>query len=892
MPAFDIDPDDTTGPRGADALALDAEAEAGRGRIRRLAGAIDWNRAGLMLGLCLFAIAAYVLYHVLADVSFNDIKAAMSRSSWASIGLACIATAVSYLALIGYDYFALRHIGVQKQVPAAGVALTSFVSHAFTFTLGFAVFTGGAVRWRLYQGFGLKPGEIIAAGALCALTFWLGITAVAGIALTLQPQAIAPLDGLAAPANLAIGLAVAGAIMVWLIVSALKPRSIAVGDWSVPLPGTAATLAAILIGLVDTLGAASALWLLLPAAHAPDFASFLVVFAVGTVLGVVSHVPGGVGVFEATILLGLPGVPEADTVGALLLFRFIYYAAPFALALLLLVGYELRARRETVSRVARGFGALARPLLPRATAIAVFIGGVVLLLSGATPAEHDRMHVLRSLVPFPFVVVETSHFFGSVIGLVLLVVAYGLARRMANAWRLAVTLLLAGAVFSLLKGLDYEEAVVCTAVALVLIAAREEFYRQADLFEVRPSFEWVVAVGVAIASSIWLGFFVSRNVEYQSVLWWDFSYHADTSRFMRATLGVLVAAMGLAAYIVLHRVRTGFEPAGREELDAIAPLAAASGRVEANLALIGDKRFLTSPDGTGFTMYAVQGRSWVAMGDPVAPDEAVDDMIWQFKEVVDRQAGTPVFYQVTTDHLPAYLDAGFSLVKLGEEAWVDLAGFTLEGGEGRRLRQARTKAERSGATFAIIPASEVPAILDELKDVSDAWLDAKGNREKGFSLGFWSPDYVSRYDQAVLRHEGRIVAFANIWRGAQGGEFTVDLMRYRPDGPPGMMDLLFINLLSTAKAQGYAWFNLGMAPLSGLPNHRLASLWSRIGGFLYRRADRFYNFEGLRAYKDKFKPQWRPKYLAFPGGLGLPQVLVDITSLIAASPRRALSEDD
>ena len=873
--------------RGGDVAALEAIAQTS-GEKPGFFSRIDWSKAGLIIGLVVFGAASVVLYRLLAEITWADVREAMERVEWQDVVAAFGATAFSYIALMGYDFLALRHVGA-RQVPLVGIAFTSFVSHAFTYTLGFGVVTGGAVRWRMYQGYGLKPAQILAVGALCALTFWLGITGVAGMCLLLQPQALAPVDGLSSSANLSLGLAIIGAVMIWLIISAIRPRNVTVGDWTLPLPGATATAGAILTGLTDTAFAAGALWLILPAGPDPGFVSFLVVFAVATVLGVVSHVPGGVGVFEATMILAMPQIPKADLVGSLLLFRLVYYAVPFALASAMLGGFEMRQRRQAVGHIARTVGSIARPIVPRAAGIAVFLVGVVLLLSGATPAEHYRMAILKGLLPLEFI--EGSHFFGSVIGLVLLVVAYGLVRRMANAWRLSIMLLIAGVVLSLQKGLDFEEATVCAVVIGLLLVSRNEFYRQADLFAVRPSFEWIVAVIVAIGASIWLGFFVSRNVEYQSYLWWDFGYRADAPRFMRATLGVIVAALAIAAYITLHRTRLAFDPASPEELERIRPLVESTTRSDANLALLGDKRFMVSPSGKGFAMYGIQGRTWVAMGDPVAPEDEVDDLVWQFKELVDRHGGTPVFYQVTTAHLPAYLDAGFSLVKLGEEAWVELSRFTLDGSEGRRLRQSKAKAERSGATFEIIPAQKAAEILPQLEEVSERWLTEKGNKEKGFSLGFWSSDYVARHDQAVVRHEGRIVAFANIWRGANKQEFTVDLMRYLPDGPAGLMDLLFIGLLAEAKAEGFKWFNLGMAPLSGLPTHRLASLWSRIGAFLYRRGDRFYNFEGLRAYKDKFKPEWRPKYLAFPGGLGLPQVLMDVTSLIAASPRRALAED-
>lgn len=877
--------------RGADeavverVAAEEAEAPWPMGLLAR----VNWSLVGVAVGLLLFAVAAIVLYRLLEQVTWTDVEAAVGRRTWLDLGLATGATALSYAALVGYDAVALHHVAPRK-VPIRAVAFTSFISHAITYTLGFGVFTGGAVRWRLYQGYGLSAAEILAVGALCALTFWLGTVTAAGIGLVAQPGAAMAVDLLPAGVNLGIGLAILAAIAVWLFVAG-RPRTITLGGWTMPLPGRGGTLAAMAVGIVDIGAAALALWLLLPAGHDVGFAGFLVVFAVAIVLGVISHVPGGVGVFEATILLALPGIPEAETLGSLLLFRILYYALPFALAGALIGAHELRQRirgvRHAVRSVGSTVGTLAGPLVPRAAGAAVFVGGVVLLLSGATPAEQVRIHVLRGFVPLPFV--EASHLAASMTGLVLLVVAHGLVRRMANAWRLAVVLLLAGAAFSILKGLDFEEAIICSAVAGLLVASKSEFYRQADLFAVRPTPEWIAAVAVAIGASVWLGLFVWRNVQYQDMLWWDFAYHADAPRFMRASLAVLATALGIAAYVVLHRTAAPIEPAaGADLLDAEA-VVRRSGRCESHLALLGDKNFLFSQDRTGLVMYGVQGGSYIAMGDPLAPEEEVDDLVWRFRELVDRRGGTPVFYQITTDHLPVYLDAGFSLAKLGEEAWVDLSRFTLEGGEGRRLRQARTKAERSGATLEIVPAGQLDPLLDEIEAVSNAWLAEKNNKEKGFSLGFWSRRYIAAYDVAIIRLEGRIVAFANIWRSADRREITVDLMRHGPDAPSGMMDLLFIGLMAEAKAEGYAWFNLGMAPLSGLPTHRLASSWSRLGALLYRRGGRFYNFEGLRSFKEKFKPQWRPKYLAYPNGFALPQILVDVTALIASSPRRALS---
>ena len=143
---------------------------------------------------------------------------------------------------------------------------------------------------------------------------------------------------------------------------------------------------------------------------------------------------------------------------------------------------------------------------------------------------------------------------------------------------------------------------------------------------------------------------------------------------------------------------------------------------------------------------------------------------------------------------------------------------------------------------------------------------------------------LANFDIAVLRKEGAIVAFANVWRGADNQEVAVDLMRHLPDASSVIMDGLFANLLMAAKTEGYRWFNLGAAPLSGLSDSHLASRWNRIGSFIYRRGADFYRFDGLRAFKDKFGPKWTPYYLICPPGLATPRSLIDATNLVSGSP--------
>ena len=160
--------------------------------------------------------------------------------------------------------------------------------------------------------------------------------------------------------------------------------------------------------------------------------------------------------------------------------------------------------------------------------------------------------------------------------------------------------------------------------------------------------------------------------------------------------------------------------------------------------------------------------------------------------------------------------------------------------------------------------------------------------EKGFSLGSFDWQYVSRFPAAVIERNGSVEAFATLWPGPGRVELSPDLMRHRRDAPPGVMDALFGHLMLWGRDQGYRRFNLGMAPLSGIEGVRRADTWSRFGRFIYRHGEPLYNFQGVRTYKEKFHPDWEPRYLAYPGGLALARVLADVTALVAGGYRRIL----
>jgi len=401
---------------------------------------------------------------------------------------------------------------------------------------------------------------------------------------------------------------------------------------------------------------------------------------------------------------------------------------------------------------------------------------------------------------------------------------------------------------------------------------------------------WIVTVAAVLILVTGIGFFTHREAAYSNDLWWTFALHGDASRMLRASLAAAIVAAALLLSNLLGPPRAiavanaNFNP--QRVRDALA-------HADASLAqavLAGDKRLLMSESGRAFLMYQVTRRSWVALGDPVGEPSEHEALVWKFRELSDQHGGSAVFYQVTPQRLPLYADLGLATLKLGEEACVPLEAFTLEGSARAELRQAHRRIARTGATFEIVPPDRVPALLPALRSISDAWLGHKATAEKGFSVGSFSDAYVSQFPLALVHHAGQPRAFANLWTTPCNDELSVDLMRFGAEAPRGTMDFLFIELMLWAKAQGYRRFNLGMAPLSGLAQHPLAPAWHRLGSFVYRHGEHFYNFSGLRHYKAKFDPHWEPRYLVAPGGFSLPGIFTDISVLIAGGLRELVAK--
>ncbi len=834
--------------------------------------AANAKRAGLVaLPILLLAAAAWALSRELHGFHFRDLEHGLAGIPRAALWAAAAATALDYLLLSAYDLLALVY--AEKKLPTSRVVFTAFIAYAFGNNVGLSLLSSGSVRVRLYSQWGLGSADIAKVVAFTAAQLWAGLLPLAGIALLAGAPGPLP-----EPIARTVGVLALAATASYLVLAA-RGRELSVRGLSFRLPSLKLASAQVLVSSADWALAAFVLYLLLPRSAAISFPAFLGLFIAAQIGGLASQIPGGVGVFDSIVLTALTAtaVPAPDALSCLVAFRIIYYLVPFLAAFAMLVANEIVVRRERVGRVLRGAHASFAPVVPWLAALGAVVAGTVLLFSGATPAEAERLHVLRRVVPLA--VLEASHLVGSLVGIGLLLLARGLSRRLDGAWVLALALLGAGAAASLAKGLDYEEATILLVLLLALLPFRRQFYRKSPLLDEPLTPSWLLGVAAILAASVWIGEFAYRHVEYSRDALFEFAFHAQVPRFLRATV-LAVSAVAMYGVAVLLRPRAP-EPAlpGPAELERVRPLVERAPESLAHAALVGDKELLFSPKGDAFLMYAVEGRSWVALGDAVGPDRAATELAWRFREMSDRHHGWACFYQVGPACLPRYLDMGLSLYRLGEEAVVPLEGFTLEGGERRGLRQSYNRGQRDGLTFEVVPAEGVPALLPELRAISDAWLAEKNVREKGFSIGYFDERYLAEGPMAVARLGGRRVAFANLWVSSSLEELSFDLMRHLPEAPKSCMDFLFVSMMTWGSEQGYRRFSLGMAPLSGLEDRALAPLWTKVGARLYRHGEYFYNFQGLRQYKEKFAPEWRPRYLASPGGLRLPRILANVAAL-------------
>ena len=622
-------------------------------------------------------------------------------------------------------------------------------------------------------------------------------------------------------------------------------------------------------------------------------------FAGASVLGLVSQVPGGLGVFDGLILLALTdaGYDNASVLSGLMLFRIAYYLLPLFGGLYL--GSEMLTQRSPLLNRLRTrlgghplFGMLGLPVAllgdlgVRALAVLTFGAGAMQLASAAIPSVSEHVELVRATLPI--LAVESSNWFSILSGVILLGLARGIDGRLRVAYRVAQWLLLISAMLAIPKGLHFGEALFLLAVAALLRTRKRAFTRRAMTLTSATTFGWYA--GLLICVLVFFAIGVAQVLGDDSFDLFYVGFGEHTSRIGR---GLAAALLGLVIYLIWQVFavkRPQLTLPDRRELERARDLYQLHGGGEfAHLTFMRDKHLFWAADHQAVVAFGCIRDRLVALGSPCGSDAAIDRAILDFRHFADAQDRVPIFYEVLEPDLSRYHDHGFDLFKLGELALVDLREFSLAGKRWEDLRQAVNRSVKEKLSFELVSPPFDTALLSDVERVSDAWLADKGVEEKGFSLGRFDETYLGWSPLGLVRRDGELIAFANVLPPyGPNGTASVDLMRHVADAPRSTMDFLFAKVMQWAQEQGYAQFSLGMAPLSRVGDNPYARVNERLAALAFQYGNRFYNYQGVRKYKDKFKPEWTGSYLAYPRGVRVPGLLIDIAALVSGGYRRFL----
>lgn len=506
---------------------------------------------------------------------------------------------------------------------------------------------------------------------------------------------------------------------------------------------------------------------------------------------------------------------------------------------------------------------------------AILISGLILIFSSATPSIVERIKILHNIIPDEFQ--QLSRVLTMIIGVTLISLAKGIKERVKVMHRISIVLLLLATITSVLKGLDYEESILMMTLAILLYTSRSSFDKASMKFNMKN-----LLSNFLIFTLLPLLYFVIFNITHDIDIisstqkyTLDYLVENKTSIFMYLALTStmnLIFQFRVSNKLTLNKVTDDDISTFSSFIDTY------GGNIFSHLFYLKDKNLFLNKNKNVMIMYRPYKNKIFVLGDPVGDRDYFEEAIDEFIEFAEGYNMKVVFYEVEGRNLELYSNQGFKFIKIGEEAIIDLIQFSFEGKENKTLRSMRNMFLNRGYEFKLINPPFSDEFLSKIEGISDEWLD--GRSEKKFSLGSFSREYVSLSSIAVLKVEGEIIAFCTIIPEYDDATVSLDLMRMKKDHPNGTMDCLFIALIDHMKNMGYKKFSLGEAPLSNVGNKKQSLRKEKLIKYGYEFGNKIYNFQGLRRYKEKFKPRWSGRYIAYYDEIKLPSTLIDLIKII------------
>ena len=634
---------------------------------------------------------------------------------------------------------------------------------------------------------------------------------------------------------------------------------------------------------IDLLGVVM-LYASLEAVHQePSLQTVLAGYAVGTLFLLVAPFFQGLGAVELsmTVVLRGFGIPSGAALAAVLLYRVAEVWMP------LVAGLSVQASDvRQVRRASAHIPAMVTGLTGLLTILAT--------ISHPFPRRFDRLQQYSMIGPHEF-----SRTFAVLAGFFLIFLSWSLWRRKRVAWVAALVILVVSSIGPFIKGHDHVLFVLSAINVLLLILHRKHFRVRSDIPTMRQG---IIRFGMSILFALvygTAGFFLIDERAFGIDFGLTQAIGATLRLFFSLGLSGLTPHTRFGSWFEDSLTLVGIVSVAYATFSLVRPVVwrrrtlpsdrrAAAAMIErwGDSALDyfkswDDKVFFFSSTRQGVVSFGQTMSSAVALGDPVAASpEEFRQVLTEFLDFCDANDWGVAFHQTPATHLPEYAEAGLTAIKIGEEAIVNVMSFTLQGRAMKALRSSINRLEREGYRSVLLTPPLSTETLARLREVSDEWLDISGRRERGFTLGQFTEDYLRECPvMAIEDAEGNLLAFANIIPDGVKGEATIDLMRRRQDLANGVMDLLQVRLIEHFRDAGYQRYSLGMAPFVNVGDTPGSPVIEKAIRLLYEDVGRMFSYKGLHSYKAKFMPDWEPRYLIYGSETSLPAIVLALVRM-------------
>jgi len=621
-----------------------------------------------------------------------------------------------------------------------------------------------------------------------------------------------------------------------------------------------------------------------------SYLDIIISYSVAYILGMISFMPAGVIVFDFFMIFSLNriGMSGFEATSTVIIFRVFYYIIPFIIANLLFYlefifkNKKILKKIEIRSIIVRlknkiNLSSIQLEIISDVSGfllwITTLIAGILLIISAINPILPKEIQIITSLVSIW--IFQISHFNALFFGILLLALSDEIRLRVREAYYLSIVFLSLGLSFNLIKNFNFKEAFILLSIIMILGLNKKYFYR---LF---VPFNWSRMIKKIFIAQIILGFnfFLTPVVDYELT--------------QMIGISVLVQTSIIGLYYVWGAYYSKKPPWRNQTQASIFQIMDDfhnhhSGTALSHLIYTGDKNIYLTVDKSVLFAFKPLGDKLIVLGDPIGDQNQIESALNEFRKFADIYGYTPIFYQIEEEQLKNYHEIGYTFFKLGEAARIDLETFTLDSSKMRGFRNTKNRFEREGWIFEMHQPPHNQALLEELKIISDEWL--KNRKEKGYSLGRFEENYLNKSPLGVLSKDGKKYAFASLMPAYNNNIITLDLMRFLDESPNSTMEFLLLKMIEWTSEKNYKYFDLGMAPLSNVGKSDYASFAEKVASRIFA-SERFkYNFKGLRQYKDKFRPIWVYKYIAYPVENKIEPIAINISMMIGKSYKEKIKK--